>query len=111
MEHDFNEVVKKFEALSSEFEDYKESHRKIEKGINRILYILEDDSKIGREGLPTRMNNLETKQRNLERDFSNKLAEKRGRKSVYVLIGSFIGFILTNADDLWEWIKHLFQKN
>lgn len=98
LNQDAEKVMQKADALSKDFE-------RLVKNVDRILFYMEDDPATNKKGLISRFESLEVRVSSMET--LDKI--KKGKKSVWVLIGSGITAILLNADKLISSITKLFN--
>jgi len=91
-------AIDKANRLSSEFDE-------MVKKMDRVLFYLEDDAATGQKGFVSRLSALEERLSNMETlDKINK-----GKKSVWLFIGSGATAILLNADKLITAFNKLFD--
>lgn len=91
-------AIDKANRLSAEFDE-------MVKKMDRVLFYLEDDPTTGQKGFVSRLSSLEARLSNMETlDKINK-----GKKSVWLFIGSGATALLLNADKLITTVTKLFD--
>lgn len=98
-EHDISAINQKLDRLLTYIDSDKNTGRK---GLFELIEVLQDDL--------TKLR-LEHNQRILvlEELEKIKLAKRTAAKAFWLGLGGFLTFIITQADELARWIKHLFK--
>lgn len=100
----------KSDRLALEFDNHVSKLKDFEKKLDRVLFLLDDDAKTGSLGVVRQTHKNTVEIENIKSDIKSKRAEDKGKKSVYIFIGGIITFIAANIDDIYDGIKHFFEK-
>lgn len=100
----------KADRLALEFNNHVAKLNNFEKKLDRVLFLLDDDAKTGSLGVVRQAHKNAVEIENIKNDIKTKRAEDKGKKSVYIFIGGIITFIAANIGNIYDSIKHFFEK-
>lgn len=93
---DYNEVIKKADRLTDDFEALKAK-------FDKVLFYLEDDDKTNTKGLISRLATVETQLNNM----ITKSQIDKGKKSVYYVLGGAVIWLIANLDKVIKFFSSI----